>query len=427
MKTKILLWLFFGLAIGQAKAQVKDSLTLTQAQKDSAALAENTEKLEQSKDALLKTLSANSATTSGAFWLNHPIGKIYDIRHDRDDEKIVIKPTSVQIVTLEGKIQKVIVRFEHDNGVFINKGPISVTNMKSFNNAKLFYSGGGSMYKDRWIYLSTLVTYIDLTDRTSYPGNATFILDKDNTDDTIKISSSPIDFFDVRAYSDIKGLSGEANGLAQTEANISFIGNTQPWNLKRNNYTTFFPYVSLGLSRSVFDSQFDTLGIQSFAKRESTDILKMMQYSNFNLRVETELFRYSRVHDVALILGHQLYSTPMSDTAKQSKSVLTPNFYLSLNGTVFSFPAIKAYFKFPMHLNYMNDQPFANADQNLYFVIIPEIELIIDPSPKKANTTEKTGMTIFARARYFDLPNFKGNNFLQLQVGTSIPISDFMK
>jgi len=427
MRTRITLFLFFGLAFSQVNGQVQDSLTTTQAQKDSATLAKKAADLEKRKDTLLKTLSINSSTTSGAFWLNKPIGQIYDVRHDRDDKKIVIKPTSVQISTLDGKIQKVMMRFEHDNGVFINKGPISVTNMKSFNNAKLFYSGGSNLYADRWIYLSTLVTYVDLTERTSYPGNATFILDKDNTDDTIKISSSPIDFFDVRAYSDIKGLSGEANGLAQTEVNVSFIGNTQPWNLKRNNYTTFFPYVSLGLSRSVFDSQFDTLGIQSFANRESTDILKMMQYSNFNLRVETELFRYSRVHDVALILGHQLYSTPMSDTTKQAKSILTPNFYLALNGTMFSFPAIKAYFKFPMHLNYMNDQPFASADQNLYFVIIPEIELIIDPSPKKANTTEKTGMTIFARARYFDLPNFKGNNFLQLQLGTSIPISDFMK
>jgi hypothetical protein len=427
MKTKILLFLFFGLAISQAKAQVRDTANYTQAQKDSAALAQDSIKLEKKKDTLLKTLSANTETSCGAFWLNQPIGQIYDVRHDRDDAKIVIKPTSISISTREGKIQKVTMRFENDNGVFINKGPISVTNMKSFNNAKLFYVGGTSIYADRWIYLSTLVTYVDLTDRISYPGNATFILNKETMADTIKISSSPIDFFDVRAYSDIKGLSGEANGLAQTEANISFIGNTQPWNLRKNNYTTFFPYVSLGLSRSVFDSQFDTLGIQSFAKRESTDILKMMQYSNFNLRVETELFRYSRVHDLALILGHQLYSTPMSDTSKVSKSILTPNFYLSLNGTMFSFPAIKAYFKFPMHLNYMHDQPFASADQNLYFVIIPEVELIIDPSPKKPNDTEKTGMTIFARARYFDLPNFKGNNFLQLQLGTSIPISDFMK
>jgi hypothetical protein len=248
------------------------------------------------------------------------------------------------------------------------------------------------------------------------------VLSKDNFIDSIKIEKSPLEFFDVRAYSDAKGLSGEANGLAQTDINVSFIGNTKSGNRSFWSYVTPLAYVNMNLTLSKFDSDFDTLEIASFGSRSDIDVLKFMQYSNVSFKVESELFRYSRIHDGFLTVGHQLYSTVLRDTANMSKRVLTPSFYFTLGGTMFNLPKIKGTYKFPVLFNYLNDQPFTGTERNLYMCIIPEIEIVVDPIQKDGEGNK--GVTLFGRIRYFDLPNYKGNNFWQLQLGASIPLKD---
>ncbi len=243
--------------------------------------------------------------------------------------------------------------------------------------------------------------------------------------DTLKFSSTPLEYFDVRAYTDQQGLSGNANGLAQTEINVSFYGNTR--NVSNKNLI-FFPYVRLQMSLSKFDSKFDTLKFTTLDNRTNTDILSIYQYSKVAIRVETDIIRYTRIHDGYFSIGHQLLSTSISDTSKVFKQLFTPSFYLTLGGTMFSFPRLKCDFRIPLFINYLNDQPFINYDRKVDLAIVPEIELTLDPIKNKSgNDLETDGTTVFARVKYFDAPNYRGGNFWQLQLGAKIPLTDALK
>jgi hypothetical protein len=410
--------LFISIALGQgAEAETCDSLLQVYKDSLSGASSESnmTKQINDMKEDLQKKVSINQA----AFCFAQPITHVHKAEKIGGKEDVTIETISIN--TYAGRIQKILVTIEGDNGYFINKGPISVTTIKSFKGAKLYYEGGTENLKTTWLIIGDVINYIDYTNRASYPSDYSMVLSKEKFVDSIKIDKSPLEFFDVRAYSDAKGLSGEANGLAQTDINVSFIGNTKSGKSSFWSYVTPFAYVNMNLTLSKFDSDFDTLEIASFGSRSDIDVLKFMQYSNVSFKVETELFRYSRIHDGFLTVGHQLYSTVLRDTTNMSKRVLTPSFYFTLGGTMFSLPKIKGTYKFPVLFNYLNDQPFSGAERNLYMCIIPEIEIVVDPIQKDGEGN--AGVTLFGRIRYFDLPNYKGNNFWQLQLGASIPLT----
>ncbi|MDH4471089.1 MAG: hypothetical protein QE487_00695 [Fluviicola sp.] len=331
---------------------------------------------------------------------------------------------SVWLNVENGRIQK-IHAITTNNDLFVNTGPISVTCLEGHEHDKLFYVGTKNELESYYLVLGDLIYYADLTSRVTFPSDGIIMLDENHKKDTVRFTSSPIDFFDIRTYTDTKALGGEANGLVQTEANLRFIGST---NLGQR-YFLFFPYVNLNFSYSKFDSKFDSLEqITSFNNRENNQLLSLIQQSTIGFRVEAEVFRYSRVHDFFLNIGHQFYFTHVK-TLDSAGNVFTPSFYATAGGTMFSFPRIRCNFKFPFMLSYLQDQPFREYKRNVDFLIIPEIELIVDPLRKKNGSRSKTnntesGVSIFGRLRYFDMPDYRGNNFWQIQFGVQIPLTE---
>ena len=120
------------------------------------------------------------------------------------------------------------------------------------------------------------------------------------------------------------------------------------------------------------------------------------------------------------------------DTSKRNSRALLPSFFLYWKGELFANPWLKLDFTFPIYANYNHDQIFNEYAKRWDFSIVPEFELTILPAQfnKKAKAdSEKEGSSakLFARVRYYDMPNVRGNNFMQLQTGVSFSISDLMK
>lgn len=330
---------------------------------------------------------------------------------------------TVRVYIYNARINRIIFTLKNDNGYFGNQVPISVTNFEKRLEDKLHYKGSNPLLNETYLELGDVLNYICLTERIAYPPDTIVKISGKNQIAQIVNNGKQLQYFDVRVYTDTKGLSGESNGLIQTEINTSFYGNTRN---QKNCSLTWLPYVRLNLGLSKFDSKFDTLQLNTLTSRVGTDYLKLTQYSNINLRFEVDLVRYSRIHDAYITLGHQMQSTVVQDTSGNSQRIFSPSFYTVLGGTMFNYPRMKCEFKLPFFIAYLMDQPFKDYMRKVDFMIMPEIEITFDPI-KIPGQTEVSGTRIFGRVRYFDMTDFRGGNFWQLQLGAQISLSEILK
>ena len=384
---------------------------------------------EEAQKSIIKTFEIIDTINIGAFIFpqNYKHITVYTKKNNRKNKGAdifdTIEISNVMIQIYCGRIEQILISIEGTDGYFKNRVPISVTNFDRRRADCLYYKGPDTRFNNTFVRLGEIVDYIILTKKQYFPNNERLIVNSKHPIDTTSFTKSPSAFFDARTYTDPIGLNGNPNGLVQTEVNARFIGNT---NNIRNTHATFFSFVNLNASYSKFDSDFDTLKIASFDDRSENELLRMVQFSSIGISVEIELIKYSRVHDAYLNLGHKLLMTPMSDSTGSFKRVWTPSFYLQLGGVLFSTPVIRGVFNFPIYCTYLHDQPFINYAKNWNFILQPEIEIIIDPI-KKTSSDGSDGASIFGRIKYYDMPNAKGNNFVQIQIGANIPVSSLFK
>ncbi|NOQ75613.1 MAG: hypothetical protein GQ574_26635 [Crocinitomix sp.] len=338
-----------------------------------------------------------------------------------EKSKSTIHAESVKVIIENGQISLLVVKVAGKCEFYKNKGPISLTNYDNKNNYVLHYAGTNSELINSYIRTTDFIDYIPSSSRLYFPSHCEFVLDKKINYEDLKLEGSPNSFFDARAYTDTKGLSGEENGLIQTEINAQFMANS---NNLGNSYMSFFKYVRMGVSWSKFDSKFDTLEIQTFNNRADSDLLKILRQANTSFEIETDLLRGSRVADAFLTIGHRIYHTPISDLdSGRFQRVFTPSFYGTIGGTIFATPRISARFKFPVNVAYNNDQPFIDYERNWNLYLSPEVEIAI--RLKKPDSKDETKRSfVFARIKYFDMPYYRGNNYWQIQTGVEIPISN---
>lgn len=350
-------------------------------------------------------------------------------RHRKQDVKLHVK--DVQILVSEGRMKtiKVIVTGDNNvqkNGYYINKGPVSLTNFHNRRYYKLHYVGSDPVLQNSYLALGHVLRYTSWKERDYYPSFNTYRLSRNQGCTVITSVGSPMTFFDARVYTDPKGLSGEDNGLIQTDINARFISNS---NGLGRSYLTLFQYTRLGLSWSKFDSQFDTLKLDTFGTRRNNEILSLTRRSNASLRGEIDLIRGSRVHDVSFTLGAIIYQTKVSAyspelSATDFKRVFTPAFYAYLGGTLFATNKVKADFKLPLNVVYNHDQPFEPEDgSNFELLLSPEIEIALNLKKNGNLLNEEQSPFVFGRFRYFDMPDYSGNNYWQMQVGVEVPIT----
>lgn len=345
--------------------------------------------------------------------------RLFMKRYEKKNASIDIE--EVKIVIENGQISNIEVRIKEGTGIYSNKGPISLTNYNKKHDYALHYSGSDLTLENTYIRAIDFLNYIHAEGRQYFPSSDNFQL-KPKPDSTSKILSyigNPNSYFDVRAYTDTKGLSGEENGLVQTEVSANFIANSN--NLGRS-YLSLAKFINVGLSWSKFDSQFDTLNITSYETREDFELLHLLQQSNTAMHVEIDLLHRSRVHDAFFTVGHRIYNTRLKDTSGVFKRAFTPSFYAFVGGTIYASPRVNAKFKLPLNASYVHDQPFTDYGRKWNWFIAPEIEFTLQL--KKSSEGDKNQRSfVFGRIRYFDMPLVSGGNYWQIQTGVEIPFS----
>jgi hypothetical protein len=330
---------------------------------------------------------------------------------------------NVRFVVSDGKLIKLAVFIGDDvkEGVYQNSGPISLTNMNKIKFYRLDYYGPNSNLRNTYIVIGDFINYLQLRQRNLIPSDSIFMLNKDSFSTKLKSEHNPQNIISGRIYTDAKGLSGQNNGLIQTDIKARFFGNTTA--ISRTN-ATLFQFASVGLNYSKFDSEYDTLQMPSLINRSGSEILNLIQNSNASVKVELDLFRYSRVHDGFLSIGHNLYSTKVWSKNDSSFSrVFTPSFYLNLGGTLYVGNYMKAHFCFPVSMVYFADQPFREYSKKFDLVFSPEIELEFNLLNKQDFNKIQDVTSIFTRFRFFDTPSYSENNFWQIQLGLQVPLN----
>lgn len=329
----------------------------------------------------------------------------------------------VEVQIAEGRMSTIDVKVKGTSGYYKNKGPVSVTNFEARRNYRLEYSGHESELMGTYIPLKNVLNYNSLTDKKYFPSMESLQLNGNEQVKFLNSAGSPLTFFDARVYTDPKGLSGQENGLVQTEISARFISNS---NSIGRTYLTFFQNVRLGLNWSKFDSKYDTLKFNQDTDVVDADLLHMVQYANSGFNIEIDLLSGSNVHDVFLTAGHNLYHTKTySDST--FRRVFTPSIYGVIGGKLRATKRIDASFKLPVHFLYTHDQPFEYSNNSKFHLMIaPEIEISIDLKKKKEGDETQTPFA-FGRIRYFDLPNVRSGNFWQIQLGVEIPLTETFK
>lgn len=357
---------------------------------------------------------------TGDSWREKNFAKNYST-----DDELTIDIKEVVIHISNGQITTIKVFFVGDTGFFTNHGPISLTNYERNKHYPLKYHGSNETYKYTIITPADFLNYYHSGDRLYFPSKTSFkLLPKaDASFKYLTYVGNPNSYFDVRAYTDTKGLSGEENGLVQTQIGANFIANST--NIG-NSHFSFAKYVNLTFGWSKFDSQFDTLKISNFETRTDSDLLNILRRANTAFQIELDLFHYSRVHEASFTIGHKMWNTRLLDDSSTFKRAFTPSFYVYLGGTLFDSQRLNAKFKLPFSAAYIHDQPFVNYERNWNFFISPEIEFTLQLA-KKDDNDETQQSFVFGRIRYFDMPFASGGNYWQIQTGVEIPLSDLFK
>lgn len=327
---------------------------------------------------------------------------------------------NVRIEVAEGRIGVIAV---HTNkGLFMNKGPLSLTNFEKRKFYRLDYAGTDFSLRGTCIVIGDFLTYEPTTSRKYFPSKNTYEFKAKNDSRQVISKGDPLSFFEARVYTDGKGLSGEENGLVLTELHARFIANS---NAIGSSNLTMAQFLHLNLNWSKFDSQFDTLSIPNFNTVSRESLLPLIQRSNTMVNAELDLFRGSRVHDLCLSVGTRVYHTKVADTNGTSQRVFTPMFSAGLSGNLYSSRMIELSLGFPVYGIFRHDQPFGNISSKWELMIVPEIEIRIT-YPKDKNG-EESRMSLFGRLRYFDMPFVRGDNFWQIQTGVQIPLTNVFK
>ncbi len=340
------------------------------------------------------------------------------------DKNIEIE--KVHITISDGQINTISVKIKGECAYYKNRGPISLTNYDNKKYYHLHYIGVDKEKDDTYISLKDFLDYRSASNRVYFPTAEELELDQFKRSKVLTLMGNPNSFFDTRVYTDTKALSGEDNGLVQTEVNAQFITNSN--NLGRS-YMGFARKVNVGLSWSKFDSNFDTLKFESFSSVRNNDLLNILRRSNTSFFAELDAISGTRVHDAYLKLGIKVYRTRIFDLTANENAfhrVFTPNFYAALGGRVFASPRINADFRFPFYIGYLHDQPFQTYHNKWSSHIAPEIEITLQLRKPEVND-EKQRSFVFARVRYFDMPFSRGNNYWQIQTGVEIPFSSLFE
>ena len=341
----------------------------------------------------------------------------------------VIKTINIRIK--EGQILYIAVNT--DKGVFRNKNsPISLT---TINEKRLF----DKLYLDgyesnQFVYLKDVVSY---TPRRSYNyipySDVEFTISKKDSLYFVKESTSINFYVDVAAFTDLKGISGDANGLAQIYMSGKFITRTK--NI-RNKAIIPFNFVTVEGYLGKFDNNYKGVLVDSITG--NVDRLKLFQTTNYRIGAKLNLLHWvlspypkRLIEDMQLNFGYNfagartltIINKNPTGTIKIYDSIYTPviqnQWYIepiirftrnSNFGFSMSLPIIWQSVKFNAKITNSETIVYSNPTISLSYF-----------SPKAPGNK-----LFFKFSQFIDLKN-PDNGFTQAQLGYSASLTDVFK
>lgn len=343
-----------------------------------------------------------------------------------------IRITEVNIDVSEGVIRELIVKTNY--GIYRNiSSPIDLVRIGKRLDDRL-PRDGEAIYKHEYLKVGEVIEYIPKRSFNDLPYtqfSKTLLPDSlkpDRGSYLIQESTSINTYFDVAVYTDIKGISGEPNGIAQLSGNAKFITNTA--NI-RNTATIFFNYVSFVGGFSKFDKSFKGTTLLSGDSISRKDLL---QRATYNVGVKVNLFRgilspYPKrlVQDMQLnagfnFIGANVLKSYVKDPA--SPDVLDTSYSNVTHNQVYIEPIISfaRYRNFNMAISaplsvisLKESSGIANRKNEIW--IRPSVDLMYYA---KRDSNSK----IFFRYNHWINLQTKVDAFLQIQLGYSASITD---
>lgn len=378
---------------------------------------------------------------------------IYLFRDNCFDKKYQESDTNVDISHLsasvsQGRIHKMVVYLEDREGVFVTKGPLSVTNYMRKRNVTLYYTGSDTSLLGTFIRVGDFLNYANSGDESYFPSEDTIVLSAEKPDHQMTFKGTAEQFVDARLFTDVRGLAGAENAIAQTQIKAKFILNSN--NLGRSS-VTLFNYVHAEFTFSKFDSKFDTLQLDSYLNRNPTDLLSIIQRSNAAADIGADLINFQPLHQLYLQGGFKIFHTRSSvssidslvvfdslmlpTTIVNSKSLYSPAFYFAPGGIIKiggnsskSKNLIQIGLSVPFTWFINGDQVFSEyrgkGKGKFDLMISPELELKLSITDN--DDPNKHGTSIFAKVLYSDMINYRGGSYWQVQTGVNLPLSSLI-
>jgi hypothetical protein len=189
------------------------------------------------------------------------------------------KVYEVNIDVNEGIIRELIVKTSW--GVFRNlQSPIDLVHIGRRLDDRL-YRDGENVYKHEYIKISRIIKYTPTRSFNDLPYtqfNITLFRDSSHKNESywIRESTSINSYFDVALFTDLKGISGDANGLAQLTGSARFITNTA--NIKGSAWI-LFNYVAFNGNIAKFDNEFKGTLLLPGDSINRKDLLQRAKYT----------------------------------------------------------------------------------------------------------------------------------------------------
>ncbi len=246
-----------------------------------------------------------------------------------------LKINKVYINIQEGILREIIVNT--DSGYFRNTNfVIDLLRLKRNSKLKLYFEDRNPNQEFRtnqdsfFVYLDNVVSYIPVRSFTDVP-YADFnigLFPPDNKTYTLKENTSLNNYFNVAAFTDIKGLSNYPNGIAQFTADAKFILNTNV--SKKSMPILILNYISFHGGLSKFDNQFQ--GSQIF-KKDSVSRLDILQRSTYAVGLKLNLIRLLLsptptflINNTELNVGFNFLGSKIFDTTLKAPDVIDTSF-----------------------------------------------------------------------------------------------------
>jgi len=358
---------------------------------------------------------------------------------------VYAKIEEVRINVVQGIILEIIVKT--DQGVFRNKGKANqggmviadLLHLGNFTDKKLKIESYSSrnllddkIRSSAYLLLKDVILYIPISSYTNAVYGE-FEIALFPTDDKkfylIKESTSINTYFNVAAFTDIKGISGEPNGVAQFTADAKFMLNTRTLPKTSMVYANYISFQG-GLSK--FDSQFK--GTELIA--DIVDRKDLFQRSNYKVGIKLNLLKgYLPPNPVLLyntfefnvgynVMGSQIFKTSFKDVAKTVidtafKTVTQNQWYAEPTITFSRRKNFSMCIALPCYINNIKKSAAIQNDESEYWAV-PSISLMYFGK-------RDVGSKIFFRYNHYINIKDKTQAFSQMQLGYSLNLTQVLK